>query len=87
MDLSSLRKRKSITLAKETNIISKNYHGDIFEGNAGRRLLKEADAVGDLYIYSDNGSFAMVLFISAYNVMDETVNCCVITTNISSNLG
>ena len=53
------------------NLISKNYHGDIFEGNACRKLLKNADSL--LQIRHDS-KLELLPFVSSLKAMDKVVH-------------
>ena len=46
-----LGKEKALMWPKKLNLFSKNYHGDAFERNACRKLLKNADMLEDRDIY------------------------------------
>lgn len=46
---------------KKLHLISKNYHGKVFEGNAGRRLLKEANKLQDPDMYGKVGKKHWIL--------------------------
>lgn len=52
-----LGKEKAVLWPRKLNLISKNYHGDAFEGNACRKLLKESDMLKDLDICGGVGIF------------------------------
>ncbi|CAH0552491.1 unnamed protein product [Brassicogethes aeneus] len=71
-----LGREKALIWPLKLKIISKNYHGEIFEGNACRKLLKEADALCDKIIYENVGILALVPFISAFKAMNKMVNLC-----------
>lgn len=47
-----LGREKALLWPKKLKLIPKNYQGEIFEGNACRKLLKEADRLNDPEIYS-----------------------------------
>lgn len=42
-----LGRERALMWPKKMNLISKNYHGEVFEGNACRKLLKNADKLFD----------------------------------------
>lgn len=60
----------------ELKMISKNYQGRVFEGNACRKLLKEADKLNDKRIFQEKGPLALVPYIAAFKAMDEMVKFC-----------
>lgn len=60
-----LGREKALIWPEKLNLVSKNYHGDAFEGNACRTLLKEADKLEDPEIYKDVGIFKVIPYISA----------------------
>ena len=42
-----LGRDKALIWPKKLKVVKKNYHGEIFEGNACRKLLKNADMLND----------------------------------------
>ncbi|CAH1104522.1 unnamed protein product [Psylliodes chrysocephalus] len=70
---------------KKLNLVSKTYHGEIFEGNACRKLLEEADKLFDLEIYGKVGIFAVTPYVQTFKAMDNLVKCCFGTTKSGSN--
>lgn len=58
---------------KKHNISSKSYQGEIFEGNACRKLLQEADSLNDPKIYKEVGFFRILPFISTFKAMNKLV--------------
>ena len=77
---------KVLLWTKKFGFIPKEYHGKIFEGNACRRLLKEADALLDYEICKDVGPLPLVPFVSALKAMDKVVECCFSTKKVGENL-
>lgn len=71
-----LGKDTALLWPKKLKVISKNYHGDAFEGNACRKLLKEADKLYDEEIYGKVGLFKIIPYIAAYKEMNKVVDCC-----------
>ncbi|KAJ6639211.1 hypothetical protein Bhyg_11953 [Pseudolycoriella hygida] len=59
---------------KKLNLISKHYHGEMFEGNACRRLLKEADLLNDSDILGEHSIFEINPFIQTLKTLDKLVN-------------
>lgn len=82
-----LGRNKALIWPTKLGLTSKNYHGNTFEGNACRKLLKEADALQDPEIYNgDVGYYALVPYVSALKAMDKIVSSTFSTTQIDSNL-
>ena len=69
-----LGKDQALIWPKKCNLVSKNYHGEIFEGNACRKLLKKTDALNDPEIYKDVGLLKILPFISAFKAMNKLVH-------------
>lgn len=69
-------REKALLWPKKLKIISKNYHGEIFEGNACRKLLKEADKIIDKEIHAGISPLLLVPYVSAFKTMDKIVNFC-----------
>lgn len=69
-------REKALLWPEKLKLISKNYHGEIFEGNACRQLLKEADKLNDKTIYKEVGVFALIPYITAFKIVDKIVNSC-----------
>lgn len=67
-------REKALLWPHKLNIISKNYQGDLFEGNACRTLLKEADKLIDPDIYDHRGPLLLVPLVSAFKAMDKVVS-------------
>ena len=66
-------REKTLLWPTKLKLISKEYHGEIFEGNACGRLLKEADKLDDKEIYKDISIFALTPYITAFKIMDKIV--------------
>lgn len=79
-------REKALLWPKKLNLISKNYHGDAFEGNACRMLLKEADKLKDSEIYQAVGIFKIIPYINAFNAMNKIVNCCFTSGKVGPSL-
>lgn len=73
---------KALLWPKKLSVISKGYHGGCFEGNACRKLLKEADKLNDPEIYEAVGFFKMLPFIAAFKAMNKVVDCCFIAGKV-----
>lgn len=65
---------KALLWPKKLKLIPKSYHGDIFEGNACRQLLKKADHLNDPEIYENVGSLRLVPFINTLKAFDKIVH-------------
>ena len=66
---------------------SKNYQGDIFEGNACRKMLKKADALSDNNICEHvGGTLTLAPFVSAFKAMDKIVNSCFSVRKVDNGL-
>lgn len=74
-------REKALLWPKKLKQIPKNYHGDIFEGNACRKLLREADKLEDPEIYDEVGIFKIQPFIASFKAMNTIVDI-YFTTNI-----
>ena len=71
-----LGEKVALLWPKKLNLVSKSYHGNCFEGNVCRKLLKHADKLNDPDIYRKVGILALMPFINAFKSMDRVVNCC-----------
>lgn len=71
-----LGRDKALQWPKKLNLIAKAYHGECFEGNACRKLLKHADMLNDEEFYKEVGFFKIVPFINVFNSMNKVVDYC-----------
>lgn len=71
---------------KNLNIISQQYHGEVFEGNACRTLLREADRLNNPVFYENVGLFKLMPFISAFKAMDKVVTSSFSTKKVAPDL-
>lgn len=69
-------REKALRWPTKLNVVSKNYHGELFEGNQCRKLLSEADKLLDNEIFVDVGYFCLVPYVNAFKIMDEIVSDC-----------
>lgn len=69
-------REKALIWPKKLNIVSKNYQGELFEGNHCRKLLKNAEKLLDPEIYQEKGYFSLIPYVSAFKTMDKIVNNC-----------
>lgn len=65
-----------ITFLLLTKLIWKNYYGDIFEGDAYRKLLEAADELHDKNTYLNVGILAILSFMFAFKAMNKMVDFC-----------
>lgn len=72
----------AILWPKKLNLVTKNYHGRQFEGNACRVLLKSADMLKDKDICGEVGELRVLPFINAFKAMDKIVGNCFSTKKI-----
>lgn len=77
-------KDKALLWPQKLNLVAKNYHGDMFEGNACRKLLKEADKLVDAEITSD--PIMIQPYISAFKAMNKVVHGCFSTKKVSTDI-
>lgn len=57
---------------RKLNLISKDYHGEIFEGNACRRMLKKSDQLND--ILKDVPIWKVIPFIQKLTAFNKIVD-------------
>lgn len=69
-----LGRENALKWPKKLNLISKHYHGEKFEGNACRRLLREADKLNDKDILQDITIFKIIPFIQVLKTLDKLVD-------------
>lgn len=58
------------------NFISKNYHGEVFEGNTCRSLLKNPDILLSSNILKNVSPLVVTPFVFAFKAMDCVVQTC-----------
>lgn len=83
----SIGREKAIMWPKKLKLISKNYHGDIFEGNACRKMLKFADTLLDSEIFNDTELLQLTPFVNAFRIMNKVVECCFSVRSVASDVG
>ncbi|CAH1106006.1 unnamed protein product [Psylliodes chrysocephalus] len=82
-----LGKEKALLWPQKLKLVSKNYHGEAFEGNACRTLLKRADVLLEPEISEHlGGSLALQPFIAAFRAMDKIVHSCFAVRRVQSEL-
>lgn len=67
-------REKALLWPRKLKLVPKSYQGEIFEGNACRALLKQADKLLDPEIYEECGPLKLVPYVSAFKAMDKIVN-------------
>lgn len=86
-----LGRENAFVWPKKLKLIARNYHGNIFEGNACRKLLKEADKLLDPEVMSECTLFEIMPFISTFKAMNKIVENCFsikrVAENLESNIG
>lgn len=81
-----LGRDKALLWPQSLGLISKSYHGETFEGNACRALLKNADRLDSQTIWGDVGYFAVVPYINAFNNMNKVVHCAFTSKQVGEGL-
>ncbi|CAH1111413.1 unnamed protein product [Psylliodes chrysocephalus] len=82
-----LGKEKALLWPQKLKLVSKNYHGEAFEGNACRTLLKRADVLLEPEISEHLGGFlALQPFIADFRAMDKIVHSCFAVRRVKSEL-
>lgn len=81
-----LGREKALLWPQKLNLVATHYHGDSFEGNACRQLLKQADELQNPEIYNDVGVFKIIPYIAAFKAMNKVVNCCFISGKVGPSL-
>ncbi|CAH0556707.1 unnamed protein product [Brassicogethes aeneus] len=79
-----LGRDRALLWPKKLSLIAKNYHGDIFEGNACRKLLKKSDILTDPEIIKNVGVLSVIPFISSFKIMNKIVEKCFMTGKVAS---
>lgn len=69
-----LGRENALMWPKKLNLISKDYHGEIFEGNACRRMLKESDQLNDKDILKDVPIWKVIPFIQTLKGFNKIVD-------------
>lgn len=84
-----LGRENALKWPQKIKVIHKNYHGEIFEGNACRKLLKCADELNDPEIYKNlgsSGNLKILPYINALKAMDKVVNSSFAARRVSPHL-
>lgn len=82
-----LGKEKALLWPQHLKLVSKSYHGDSFEGNACRKMLKNPDFLLSNVICGHIGaSLALVPYVSAFKALDKIVHDCFLNIRLGGNL-
>ena len=68
------------------NVVSQSYHGEVFEGNAARKLIKNSDLLQSPEVMNDIDPLAVQPYISAFKAMDALVSSCFGTHKVKGNV-
>ena len=68
--------QQALQFPKIINCKAKDYHGKIFEGNACRKMLKEADAMLDKRVLGSVDPLKVLPYVNAFKAMDKLVTAC-----------
>ncbi|GLV33234.1 hypothetical protein CBL_08402 [Carabus blaptoides fortunei] len=84
-------REKDLLWPLKLKLVAKNYQGEIFEGNACRKLLQESDKLLDPKIYEHVGPFKLQPYVAAFKTMNKIVHDCFSTqladfTDLDENL-
>ena len=77
-----LGREKALLWPKKLKLVSKNYQGDVFEGNACRKLIKSADYLNRPQNLGDKHLIQIIPFISTFKALDKVVNSSFSTKNL-----
>jgi len=77
---------QALTWPIKLNVISKDYHGNIFEGNACKTLLQNSDLLLSKDVLQEKNPLALVPFVSAFKAMNCVVENCFSTKKVIKNL-
>ena len=70
-------REKALKCPEKLKLISKDYHGEIFEGKACRTLLEKVDDLCDPSVYcTEIERISLQPFISAFKAMNKVVKSC-----------
>ena len=68
-------REKALSWPHNVKAISKNYHGEVFQGNTCRKLLKHADKL-DALIHNEGDRIQIELFKNTLEAFNKNVKCC-----------
>ena len=67
---------KALRFPKSLNVIAKDYHGKVFEGNVCRAMLKNPERMMDKDVLGDTSPLLVLPYVRAYKAMDKLVHAC-----------
>ena len=67
---------RALNFPKSLNLVAKDYYGSIFEGNACRSMLKQADKMMNREVLGDTSPLLVIPYVRAYKAMDNLVHSC-----------
>ena len=79
-------RERALNWPLKLKVIPKSYHGDVFEGNACRKMLKNSDAINDPDVLGDVSPIAVQPIIMAFKGMDKVVKACFSTDKVSDSV-
>lgn len=71
-----LGRDRALLWPKHLNVIAQNYHGEIFEGNACRKMIKNSDFLLSRDMLGDTSPLIIVPYVTCLKLMDKIVNSC-----------
>ncbi|XP_065644311.1 uncharacterized protein LOC136075353 [Hydra vulgaris] len=81
-----LGREKAMLWPLKLKLISKNYQGEVFEGNAFRKLLQHADKLLEADVLGKVSPLLLLPLVSLLKTMDNVVKYCFGTAKVSHNL-
>lgn len=69
-----LGREKALLWPYSLKLVSKNYQGEIFEGNACKVLLEHSDKLLESKIYGDLRALKLVPYVLAFKAMNKVVS-------------
>ena len=81
-----LGKKHALAWPLFLKVIPKNYHGEVFEGNACRKMLKNADKICSSKVLKGKSPLLVQPIVMAYKSMDKIVQDCFSTAKVSEDL-
>lgn len=79
-------REKALSWPKSLNIVAENYHGEVFDGNSCRRLLKEADKIFDSEICENGDKLRFIPIVETFKALNKIVECCFSVKKIDENV-
>lgn len=71
-----LGREKALQFPKSINLIAKDYHGSVFEGNACRAMLKNSDKMMEKEVLGNTSPLLVLPYVRCYKAMDKLVHAC-----------